>query len=604
MRPPRPVRPATERQTPADKWLRTLRNLCFAALALSSAALAAAAQTSATTTPGEVTVVLDDNYPPYIFRDHQGTLQGYLVDNWALWSKKTGTPVRLLATDWNLAQERMRRHQADVIDTMFKNDERLKTHDFGPPYADVPVSIYSHRGIGGIVSIDTLRGFVVGVKDGDACVNTLNAQGIHTLQAYPSYEALVQSAIRGETRVFCLDEPPANYLLYREHAEQEFRRAFRLYSGEFHRAYHKGDTATRSRIEAGFAAFTPQEKQALAEKWMGQPLQTTDLPPTVLYALDGLAVAGILLLIWVVSLRRAVRQRTEELIATLEAIPDPMFECDTRGHCHKSFAATPSPHTAASPMNWLDGHSVDTVLPPDAATTWLNALREAGRRGHAGGFEIEFETPDGKRWIELSAARKGHRTGNDARFVVIARDITSRRQAEAAIRQLAHHDPLTGLPNRTVLDDRLRAAISRARRQRGQFAVLFLDIDRFKRVNDTLGHNAGDQLLIQFAQRLRAILREEDTLSRLGGDEFILVLPDTDAAGAASVADKIIAAMSTPFMIDAQELTCTTSIGVALYPDDGESFETLSMHADTAMYRAKSAGHNRPTFFGDPPTQK
>ena len=281
-----------------------------------------------------------------------------------------------------------------------------------------------------------------------------------------------------------------------------------------------------------------------------------------------------------------------------------MFECDTRGHCHKSFAATPSPHTAASPMNWLDGHSVDTVLPPDAATTWLNALREAGRRGHAGGFEIEFETPDGKRWIELSAARKGHRTGNDARFVVIARDIISRRQAEAAIRQLAHHDPLTGLPNRTVLDDRLRAAISRARRQRGQFAVLFLDIDRFKRVNDTLGHNAGDQLLIQFAQRLRAILREEDTLSRLGGDEFILVLPDTDAAGAASVADKIIAAMSTPFMIDAQELTCTTSIGVALYPDDGESFETLSMHADTAMYRAKSAGHNRPTFFGDPPTQK
>ncbi|SDH38847.1 diguanylate cyclase domain-containing protein [Propionivibrio dicarboxylicus] len=603
MRPSRPARHATAKPTPAAGWARALRRLCFAALVIASAALAADAPSASPTTPNEITVVLDDNYPPYIFRDRQGTLQGYLVDSWMLWSKKTGTPVQLLASDWNLAQQRMQRHQADVIDTMFENDERLKTHDFGPPYADVPVSIYSHRGIGGIASIETLRGLLVGVKDGDACVNTLNAQGINSLQAYPSYEALVQSAIRGEIRVFCLDEPPANYLLYRENAEQDFRRAFRLYSGEFHRAYHKGDSAMRTRIEAGFAAFSPQEKQALAEKWMGQPLQASDLPPAVLYALDGLAGAGILLIVWVVSLRRAVRQRTEELIATLEAIPDPMFECDPRGYCHQSFAATPTGHTAVSPINRLDGRKVDAVLPPDAATIWLNALKEAERRGRAGGFEIELDAPGEKRWIELSVARKGHRTGSDARFVVIARDITARREAEAAIRQLAHHDPLTGLPNRTVLDDRLRAAISRARRQRGQFAVLFLDIDRFKRVNDTLGHSAGDQLLIEFAQRLRAILREEDTLSRLGGDEFILVLPDTDAAGAASVAEKIIASISTPFMIDAQELACTTSIGIALYPDDGESLETLSMHADTAMYRAKSAGRNRPTFFGDPPIE-
>jgi ABC-type amino acid transport substrate-binding protein len=187
-----------------------------------------------------LTVVMDDNYPPYIFRDANGKLSGYLVDSWKLWERKTGVPVKLFASDWAIAQKRMKDGQADVIDTIFKTPERESTLDFSPPYADIPVTIYTHSKIGGIVDMETLKGFLVGVKEGDACISHLESKEIQTLRPYSSYETLVRGAISGEVRVFCLDEPPANYLLYRDHAENDFRQAFRLYTGQFHRAVKKG----------------------------------------------------------------------------------------------------------------------------------------------------------------------------------------------------------------------------------------------------------------------------------------------------------------------------------------------------------------------------
>ena len=176
-------------------------------------------------------------------------------------------------------------------------------------------------------------------------------------------------------------------------------------------------------------------------------------------------------------------------------------------------------------------------------------------------------------------------------------DITENKEAEAAIMRLVHFDQLTGLPNRTLLNDRIEHTLGRAKRNHEQFAVMFLDLDRFKNVNDSLGHRIGDELLIQLARRLKLALRDEDTISRLGGDEFILLLPGTDADGAAHVAAKLLEITSPPYCIDQHELTCTSSIGIALYPADGDTLESLSMRADTAMYRAKKAGRNTFRFF-------
>jgi len=180
----------------------------------------------------------------------------------------------------------------------------------------------------------------------------------------------------------------------------------------------------------------------------------------------------------------------------------------------------------------------------------------------------------------------------------VARDISARKQAEATITFQAYHDLLTGLPNRSLFKDRLGQAMVHAKRHGQTMATLFLDMDHFKMVNDTLGHLVGDGLLQALAQRLRASLREGDTLSRIGGDEFMLLLPHIRSRdNAAYIAQKILTSLKQPFNIEGHELYAGISIGIAIFPDDGDNIETLIKHADIAMYHAKDHGRNDFKFF-------
>ncbi len=180
----------------------------------------------------------------------------------------------------------------------------------------------------------------------------------------------------------------------------------------------------------------------------------------------------------------------------------------------------------------------------------------------------------------------------------VARDISARKQAEATITFQAHHDLLTGLPNRSLFNDRVTQAIAQARRHGQSLAIMFLDMDRFKLVNDTLGHLVGDGLLQGMSQRLRDCLREGDTLARIGGDEFMLLLPLVRSRdNAAFIAQKILASLKHPFHIDGHEIYSGMSIGISVFPEDGDNLETLSKHADLAMYHAKDHGRNDFRFF-------
>jgi diguanylate cyclase (GGDEF)-like protein len=181
----------------------------------------------------------------------------------------------------------------------------------------------------------------------------------------------------------------------------------------------------------------------------------------------------------------------------------------------------------------------------------------------------------------------------DQRKVILYnfRSINDRKEAEARIRYMALHDALTGLPNRTLLTDRLGQAVAYARRARGKVAVMMLDLDHFKHINDSLGHHVGDMLLQTVADRLRACLRECDTAARLGGDEFVILLGDVESSADIDVvAEKVLAALKTPFMIEQHQLHIGCSIGVSTYPHDGEDPAKLMRAADTAMYDAKGNG--------------
>lgn len=179
-----------------------------------------------------------------------------------------------------------------------------------------------------------------------------------------------------------------------------------------------------------------------------------------------------------------------------------------------------------------------------------------------------------------------------------AREIEQNRLAMQQLDFMAHYDPLTGLPNRLLFADRARQAILRHGRDGGHLALLFLDIDNFKIVNDTLGHPFGDALLKQAAQRVQGVLRQSDTVARLGGDEFAVLLPDLgEDADAGRVAQKILDVLVQPYTLDEQETFASASLGIALYPGDGDSVDLLLKHADTAMYHAKSQGKNNYQFF-------
>ena len=199
-------------------------------------------------------------------------------------------------------------------------------------------------------------------------------------------------------------------------------------------------------------------------------------------------------------------------------------------------------------------------------------------------------------WINISAIHDDD--GKISHYVAIFSDITKVKENEERLRRLAHYDALTELPNRFLFQDHVELALAQAARSGKQVAVMFLDLDRFKLINDTLGHRAGDILLVEVARRLAGCLRAGDTLSRFGGDEFNALLPDLDSgAAAASVADKFIEALAHPFHVAGKDFHVTTSIGIAIYPQNGKLLDQLSRAADAAMYLAKDQGRNTYRFY-------
>jgi len=725
---------------------------------------------------------MDDNYPPYVMRDANGAVEGLLIDEWRLWEKKTGIQVNLIAADWGKAQQLMRAGKADVIDTMFRTPAREALYDFSAAHADVPVEIYTHASIGGIHNPASLRGFQIGVKAQDACIDELARFGMTTLKTYASYQAVIDAALAGQVRIFCMDKPPANYLLHQANAEESFRQAFTLYTGRLHRAVHKKDQALLTQIEQGFAAISAAEREALNDKWMGTRLPYT-VSRALRYGLLAVLAASLVLISLVLLLQRLVRRRTAQLAAaksqlqaTLNALPDMLFELDGEGRHLAYHSLRTDLLPIASEM--FMGKTVHDIHPPEIANLILDAIREAEAHGFSTIKEYALNFPRGEIWFALSVARKSN-ADKTSHYIVLVRDITDRKISEqqriritqlyaalsqcnqaivrcqseeelfpiicrdavtfggfkmawigrvdaaqervvpvashgdgeaylqgieistraddphgqgptgsavrenkpywchdfqndpltapwherskefgwhtsaalpltcngavvgafslyggavhaldkdaqdlliemamdisfalqsfahkksqqesaAMIEHLANYDPLTGLPNRVLLRDRVQQAIASASRAGQSLTLIFLDLDHFKAVNDSLGHSIGDDLLCGVARRLLGEVREQDTVSRWGGDEFVLLLPDCTAEGATRVAEKLLASFAAPYQAEKHMLNSTPSIGIALYPADGKDFDSLAKAADVAMYRAKQDGRNTFRFF-------
>lgn len=251
-----------------------------------------------------------------------------------------------------------------------------------------------------------------------------------------------------------------------------------------------------------------------------------------------------------------------------------------------------TPHDAiGNPAGMLD---TGRQQPGLREQLWTEILKTGHWQGEVWGRRREGDAYPA--WVSITAVYDEH--GRVVNYIFIFSDITERKQTEEHIRHMVEHDFLTGLPNRSLLLDRLQQAMAAAKRHQAKLAVLFLDLDRFKNVNDSLGHHVGDRLLQAVAERLKKCVRTNDTVSRQGGDEFVIMLADIgDDGQVAHVAANILKSISQPYQIEEHVLHISTCIGIAVYPGDGNDMDSLIKHADTAMYHAKEAGRNAYQFF-------
>lgn len=263
-----------------------------------------------------------------------------------------------------------------------------------------------------------------------------------------------------------------------------------------------------------------------------------------------------------------------------------------------------SVNPAFTMMTGFNAHEVlgkpPSILASDRHGSQIyDAMREQlAANGHWQG-EVWNKRPNGEiyvAWLNINVVTDS--AANIGNYVAVFSDITNRKAAEERMRFLAHHDALTGLPNRTLLTDRLLRGIALAKRNNNKLAVIFLDLNDFKKINDTLGHHAGDQLLQIVAQRLSNCVRESDTVGRLGGDEFVVLVGAIDKhVDVLVVAEKIVASLAQPMTIEGRIVQVSTSIGISLYPDHGDHPELLLKNSDEAMYQAKADGPNNFHFF-------
>lgn len=295
-----------------------------------------------------------------------------------------------------------------------------------------------------------------------------------------------------------------------------------------------------------------------------------------------------------ITLKRELRRSEARLEALLSSIGDLVIECDDKGTYLEVW--TQKAALLVAPREDMIGRNVLEILPGETGPAVLKAIRRTLRTGESEVVEYSLEVPAGARWFQLRTARVTS-PSHPATVCLAVRDVSAQREAEAAqreaeeqLRRRALYDDLTGLPNRALFSDRLLQELKMSQRTRKRFSVLMIDADHFKEINDTLGHKAGDEVLRQLAARLVKAARASDSVCRLGGDEFGVLLPNAPASAAKTVAARLSRVLEEPIFVDTLPLNVDVSIGAVTFPADGDKPEILLSHADLAMYQAKRLG--------------
>lgn len=413
-----------------------LRTFWLISLLLLAHPLLAATVDPAKPVQHSIRVALDNNYPPYVFVGGDGRVQGVLIDQWRLWQQKTGIRVEIVALDWGKAISGMKAGEFDVIDTIFKTEERSGWLDFSKPYARLEVPVFFNREISGIADVSSLRGFVVAVKDGDAAVDLLKRNGVENLVLFKDYEEIIRAAKERKVNVFVVDKPPALYYLYKLGIQDQYRESSPLDVGEFHRAVKKGNRLLLKEIEDGFSRISAEEMKEIDKKWYGSSIRNRAPLYSILLGLAILLLLILALFAWNRMLKKRVTQHTDDLKSSEERYrllfntgSDAIVVIDVETLAHVDVNDAAVDLYGYSREELLALHSTDLSAEPEE--TRHQIVSQSGKvriplRYHRRKDGTVFPVEVVARFFELNGKRL---------LLASMRDISERLQAEEALRE-------------------------------------------------------------------------------------------------------------------------------------------------------------------------
>ena len=551
------------------------------------------------TAPRVLKVVMDDNYPPYIFRDGEGKLTGLLIDQWALWEKKTGVKVEVAAMDWAQAQTEMQAGRHDVIDTIFSNPERELIYDFSKPYTRLDTVIFFNKNLPGITGIESLRGFNVGVKGGGHSTTVLKRAGISGIVEYKSYEALILAARDNGLLIFIMEKQPGLYYLLKNGLRDEIRFSQPIYFGEFHRAVRKGDSETLKLVESGFAQISEAEYGDIDRKWFGDiaPVSAIDYRLRIAI-ISTIVMISLLLLLWNWLLRRTVNRKTRALAESERKFRDLLMNLAIGVIVHDDNGNPTFWNTAALdlagltegqltgktrfPIGWEYISNQGERLPATDFPARLVLSKGEALRDYTLGIRQKNEFT---RWFQVDAFPDFNDAGHIEQVVVTFFEITARRESEERLRFISFHDALTGVYNRAYFEEELRRLDGR---HSGSVAIAVADVDGMKLVNDTWGHAKGDEMLSRAARLLSRSVRQEDVVARIGGDEFAIILRNAAEVAVEEIFGRLLQTMEEQAQQTDSDIPVSLSVGYAFAAEPGESSVELFKKADNRMYQEKA----------------
>ncbi len=397
------------------------------------------------TGPGRsLRVAIDNNYPPYSFLSSEGRLQGILVDRWNLWSRKTGIPVELQGLQWLAALDMMRAGEFDVLDTIFRTQERDTWFDFSEPHTRIEVTVFFHRELRGIEDLRSLHGLRVAAKGGDAVVSMLGKEGLQSIVVLNSHESIVLGARNGDFKTFVIDKPAGVYFLNKYGLSADYHFTTPVLVGNFHRAYPKGERSRMAEVEEGFSRLTEAEVKAINERWQGGRLvDETGSYRLLLTVTLCILLFCLVLLGWITALRWQVKKRTSALAESesrfreaVDFMPVPVGIVDDEGRgllLNKEFTSRFGYTQEQVPTmeEWVRRAYPDPVYLAKAQAQWSRDVEEAiTRRSNTPTRTYQIQALDGSRHeVEITMRPVGRL------FITIFNDVTERNRTENELRR-------------------------------------------------------------------------------------------------------------------------------------------------------------------------